>query len=186
MAPSSYNPMDGLHRSGGPGTMISAPTNGARETARAPNDFAPESRKRKLDEVGGHQQDDRVRLRLQFNHEGSSISPTSYRTYSDFPRSSYPPQMPAPATARHPNRSGLLAEGGSSTVVKTVVRAPTSEQTGDHTAISSVDCVGRKSWAVHGHPSIRRRQTSMRCGVNWSRTTGQLKFPPPSLVRVDW
>ena len=171
MAPSSYIPMDALGRPGGTGTMISAPTSGVRETQNALADFLPEPRKRKIDEVDGHQADERVRLGLHFQPEGggSSISPTSYRTYSDFPRSSYPPQMPAPATTGH-CQLGSSNEKGVSMNVRTVGEGQMLDHLKDHAALSSVDRAAGPELGVRGYRPVRGRVRHLRRHVDGPRT----------------
>jgi hypothetical protein len=172
MAPSSYNPLDALGRPGGAGTMISAPASGVRETSNAHPDFVPESRKRKVEEVDGHQQEDRMRLGMQFSHEGSSISPSSYRTYSDFPRSSYPSQMPAPATTGRLSRGAVVEDEDSSPMVRTAVRTPTLEHAGDDAAFTSAHCSGGKEQQRRGRRPIRGRGGIPRCHGAWSQVNG--------------
>ncbi len=164
--------MDALGRPGGAGPMISAPASSFRETPNALTDFVPDPRKRKIEEVDGHQQDVRVRLGMQFHHDGgSSISPSSYRTYSDFPRSSYPSQMPTPATTRPGGRPGSMDEADASTLVRTAVTVQTLDHLMDHTAVLSGGRAGEEELDGHAHRPIRGRGTlcvSLRLvATNW-------------------
>lgn len=164
MAPSSYNPMDGLGR---PASSAS----GVREAAAAgsPNphgDWVAEARKRKIEEVDGQQQQqqqqqhaaaDRVRLGMQFHHEGHSVSPSSYRTYADFARSSYPPQLPAPATAGRRSQVGLGEEDADgSTMVRTAVRRVSGLE--EHGGDDDADAPVVSSWVPHvkGEAMLKR------------------------------
>jgi hypothetical protein len=156
--------MDALGRPAGAGSMISAPTSGVRETPSGLGDFLPEARKRKIEEVDGHPPDDRVRLGMQFSHEasGSGMSPTSYRTYSDFPRSSYPSQMPAPATTGHHRQGGSVDEENASMMVRIAVKEQMLEQINDPATISVVGCTGAKRPQGHGHRPVRGRVRKLR------------------------
>lgn len=170
--------MDALGRSSGAATMISAPTSMVRERQNDLHHFVPESRKRKIEEVEGRPQDDRVRMGLQFNHEGgSSISPSSYRTYSDFPRSSYPSQMPAPATAGRLTRSSLVGEEKPSVIVRTLVEEQTLEQPREQAAVSSMD--GNAEGELEGQRDrpVRDRARKVRCRGDWPQPTRELSFP---------
>lgn len=170
MVSSSYNAIDALGRQGGAGGIISAPTSGVRETPSGLGDFLPEARKRKIEEVDGHPPDDRVRLGMQFSHEGSGsgMSPTSYRTYSDFPRSSYPSQMPAPATTGHRRHGGFVDEEKASTMVRLAVKERMLEQIDEASVVSIADCTGAKRPQGHGHRPVRGRVRKLRCRVDAS------------------
>lgn len=182
MAPSSYNPMDALGRPGGAGTMVSAPASGVRETSNTLTDFVPESRKLKVEEVDSsrhhqqQQQDDRVRLGLHFSHEGSGISPNAYRTYSDFPRTSYPPQMPAPATAGQLSQSDFVNEENPSTTVRTAVSLPTLEQFKDCEAPFSVSRARDRCLEGHDHRRFCDEEVHKRWWMNPSQPSGKLNF----------
>ena len=176
--------MDALGRPGGPGTMISAPTSGVRETPNALGDFLPESRKRKIEEVDSQQPGDRIRLGLQFNHEGgggSSISPTSYRTYADFPRSSYPSQMPAPATAGQLRQKDSLDEENPSTIVRTALEERQLEHTmDDHTSFSLGDSAEeKKNSRSYGYRLTRDRMRQLRHGLDQPQFIGKWSVSPP-------
>lgn len=178
MAPSSYNPMDGLGRPGGPGAMISAPASGVREIPNALGDFLPESRKRKIEEVDSQQPDAPIRLGLQFNHEGgggsSSISPTSYRTYADFPRTSYPSQMPAPATAGQLCQKGSLDEENPSTIVRTALEERQVEHTmDDHPSLFLVDRAEVRNSRSYAHRLSRDRIRKRRHGLDQPQFIGE-------------
>ncbi len=182
MAPSSYNPLDVLGRPGGAGTMISAPTSGVREAPNAHPGYVPESRKRKVEEVDGHQQEDRMRLGMQFSHEGSSISPNSYRTYSDFPRSSYPPQMPAPATTgrlsrgasrRRDGEEGEEEEEDPSTTVRIAVRTQMLEHLGNDATFDVAHATRGTERQRRGHGRIRSRGRDLRHRIAWSSNMGE-------------
>lgn len=181
MAPSSYHSLDVLGRPGGAGTMISAPTSGGREAPHAHADYVAESRKRKVEEVDGHQQEDRMRLGMQFSHEGSSISPSSHRTYSDFPRSSYPPQMPAPATTGRLSRGARDGdeeeEVDSSTMVKTAVRTPILEHFGDDASLNYARGMRRNERQHRGHRPIRGRGRDLGQRIAWSADIGEWDVP---------
>lgn len=184
MAPSSYNPMDALGRPGGPGTMISAPTSGVRETPNALGDFLPESRKRKMEEVDSQHPRDRVRFGLQFNHEGggsSSISPTSYRTYADFSRTSYPSQMPAPATAGQLCHKDSLNEENPSTIVRTRLEERQLEHTmDDHTSFSLGDrAEGKRNPRSYAYRSTRDGMRQLRHGLGQPQFIGKWSVSPP-------
>jgi hypothetical protein len=175
--------MDTLGRpaGAGAGTMISAPSSAIRETQNPASDFIPESRKRKIEEVDGRQPDDRARLGLQFHHnEGTGISPSSYRTYSDFPRSTYPQQMPAPATAGQLRQSALAEEENPLTKVSTVVKVPTMEQFGDHVARFSVNRV--RPWRLERdggrQPQHAQHATKLRRCSNWSQPPSESNLVP--------
>lgn len=177
MAPANYNAMDALGRTGGAAAMISASASGVRETQTALNDFVPESRKRKIEEVDSHQQDDPVRLGLHFKHEGGSgISPSSYRTYTDFPRSSYPPQMPAPATTGRFSHQGSVDEEDSSTVVRKAVVGHALEDFRDHATVSSVDRAGVEEPEGHGYRPVRDRVRMPQYGMDWPRPVGEFEL----------
>ena len=131
------------------------------------------------------QQDDRVRLGLHFNHEGSSISPSAYRTYSDYPRSSYAPQMPAPATAGQLSRSGVLEEEESpSTTVRVAVSLPTLEQFKDCGAPFSVSRAAGLGLDGHDHRRFCDEEVHKRWWVNPSQPSGELNFFPELLMRT--
>jgi hypothetical protein len=170
MVSPSYSAIDALGRPGATGTMISAPTSGVRETPSSLGDFLPETRKRKIEEVDGHPPDDRVRLGMQFSHEGSGsgMSPTSYRTYSDYPRSSYPSQMPAPATTGHHRHGGSADEENASTMVRLTVKERMLEQVDDPAVVSVLDCTGAKRPQGHGQRPVRGRVRKLRCRVDVS------------------
>jgi hypothetical protein len=164
--------MDALGRPGGAGSIISAPTSGVRETPTGLGEFLPEARKRKIEEVDGHPPDDRVRLGMQFSNEGSGsgsgMSPTSYRTYSDFPRSSYPSQMPAPATTGHHRHGGSEDEENASTMVRLAVKEQMLEQINDPAVVSVSDFTGAKRPQGHGRRPVRGRVRKLRCRVDAS------------------
>lgn len=168
--------------------MISAPASAIRETQNPASDFISESRKRKIEEVDGRQQDDRARLGLQFHqNEGSGIAPSSYRNYSDFPRSTYPQQMPAPATAGQLCQSVLAEEGDPLPRVSTVVKVPTMEQFGDHVARFSVDRV--RSWRLERaschRPLHDRPATKLRRCPSWSQLPGESNSVPTPIFCLD-
>lgn len=184
MAPSSYHPMDAHGRSGGAGAMIStAPASAMRESANGLGGVVADARKRKIDEVDGHQQEDRVRLGMQFSHEGGGgsssssmiIEPTSYRAYSDFPRSSYPSQMPAPATAGQLSQVRRSEEENPSTTVRVAVEAPMLAFPGCFHSLSSVS---RDEVEVvkegHGHRPMRDRVRSLGWRSRLTETLGEL------------
>jgi hypothetical protein len=174
MAPSSYHAMDALGRTGGAGTMLTPSAGGVREPQSALSDFVPDSRKRKIEEVDGHQQDERSRLGMQFNHEGgSSISPSSYRTYSDFPRSSYPPQMPAPATTGHLGRPRCLDDEEPPIVVKTVVAGHVLERSMNDAALSSADRMIEEDSGGYGRQPIPDRVGHFPSHTDWSQRIGE-------------
>jgi hypothetical protein len=159
--------------------MISAPASAIRETQNALTEFAPESRKRKIEEVDGHQQDDRVRLGMQFNHEGSSISPTSYRTYSDFPRSSYPSQMPAPATTGRLRQLRSVDEENPSRTVRTAVDVPTLDYLDRQASLPALDRAGAEELDGRGHRPVRGRVRAPQPRVDLFPQIGELRFLLP-------
>jgi hypothetical protein len=182
--PSSYHATDSLSRSAGvgpgAGAMTSAPGGGGREPQTTTAGFGTESRKRRIDEVDGRQQEDHPRLGLQFHHhEGSSISPSSYRTYSDFPRSAYPQQVPAPATAGQLRQSALSEEESPTTTIS-LIKAPMLEDFGNNATTCLSQRVSGRRHLVHG----RRRQipreghgSSMRICSSWSQPFGVFNMP---------
>jgi hypothetical protein len=160
--------------------MISAPASAMRETQNALTEFVPESRKRKIEEVDGHPPDDRVRLGMQFNHEGSSISPTtSYRPYSDFPRSSYPSQMPAPATTGRLRQLRSVDEENPSSTVRTAVDVPTLDDLDRPASLPASDRAGAGELDGRGHRPVRGRVRAPHPRVDLFPQIGESSFLLP-------
>lgn len=151
------------------------PTSAVRESANGLGDFMVDPRKRKIEEVDGHQQEDRVRLGMQFSHESSNISPASYRAYSDFPRSSYPSQMPAPTTAGQLGQFySREEEENPSVAVRTTVEAPTLEYSRCSLSLSSVSHDGVKVMEAHGHRPVRDRVRGQGWQSDLAQSIGEL------------
>jgi hypothetical protein len=184
MAPSSYNPMDPLGRPGGAGTMISAPSSSIRETQNPLTDYVPESRKRKIEEVDDHHHSDRVRMGMQFNQDGNTISPSSYRNYPDFPRSSYPPQMPAPATAGQLKQFAFAEEEEPSTIVRTAVKVPMLEDSRGACAAAITGRPSERGSHHSNHPLRRDPGAPSRRRGGWSEPLGKFNSLCPIPKRL--
>ena len=129
ITPPRYQSLDGANRAAGLNTMPSANDSAHGHSGAGPVDSSTNARKRRFEEEDVHPKgEEQVRLGMQFGQSGSTISPEAYRSYNDFPRSSYLPSIPAPAATKR-SHDGMLTEetkGGSTAGGTTILAASTN------------------------------------------------------------